>query len=192
MTLSSTILACFLSMTPSYETSTQTQAFLPTPPVREARNIALSGEMGWNGLSGSGLLLSWSPSPHITFDSGFGFSLSGPKVGIQGRYNVLKSNATPYVGLGLGQSFGSYGAVEMDGYSIEITPKQTAHASFGLSYVHTNGFTMLAGLGYALMLQDDPYKVVSGRPSGEQRDTLGAILGNGPVVNIALGYSFKA
>ena len=192
MTLSTTILACFLTMTPSYETSTQTRAFQPTPPMRESRTIALSGELGWNGVSGSGLLLSWSPVPNITFDGGFGLSLSGPKVGLQGRYNLLKSNATPYIGVGVGQAFGSYGAIEMDGYSIEIDPKQTAHASVGLSYVHENGFTMLAGLGYTLALQDNAYKVIGGSPSREQRDTLNTMLGDGPTASIALGYSFKS
>ena len=192
MTLSTTILACFLSMTPSYETSTQTQSFMPRQAIREVRPVAVSGELGWNGISGTGLLLSWSPSPHVSFDGGLGYSLSGPKVGIQGRYNVFKSNATPYVALSMGQTFGSYGEVDMDNYRMEVNPIRSAQATVGLSYVHANGFTLLAGLGYAMALQDEQYKVVSGTPNRNQRDVLGALFGSGPVASIALGYSFES
>ncbi len=192
MTFTTTILACFLSMTPGYETLTQTQTLRSNRPVREARPVTLSGELGWNGLAGSGLLLSWSPHPHISIDGGVGYSVAGPKVGLRGRYNLLKSNATPFIGLGMGQAFGSFGEVDMRGYTIKVDDHLSAQATVGLSYVSADGFSLLAGVGYAMPLQDETYKIVKSSIDRSERDILNTLLGSGPVLSIALGYSFPS
>src|SRR6186713_1386462 len=72
----------------------------PLLPIRAQRRLALTGEIGWNGLAGFGPVLTYYPGPHFGLDLGLGFSLLGGKIGLRGRYNFLTSAWTPFLGLG--------------------------------------------------------------------------------------------
>jgi len=166
-------------------------------PVRAERRLALMGELGWNTLSGFGPTLTFHAHPHLSFDLGAGISPEGFKLGLRPRYNLLSSEVTPFVGVGLigasgidspSQDLSTDGS---DSLTIKIRPCGFMQAVAGIDWTSPGGFTMLGALGYAWLLGGDNVQVLTGVPDAEQEEALDAVFRSGIVISLGIGYSFR-
>lgn len=166
-------------------------------PIRSLRRISVLGEFGFNGLAGTGLNLSANLHPNWSIDSGFGLGLGGYKLGLRGRYNLLKSNVTPFVAAGAAMTFGNQGSVmPMDlgangRGSVQLKPAPFAQAVAGLSWVNDSGFALLASLGWSQLIGELAYTVQPGSSyTADGAKAVSAVYGSGPVASLAMGYAF--
>ena len=143
-------------------------------PVRAARRFVLGGNAGLNSLGGLGVWAGYNITPHLAVDAGVGYGYLGggvlqPRTGLQVRVNLLKSVCTPYVAVS-----GMYNWA-FDNYtsrSVYVAP------TVGLSVQAHNGFSLMAGMGYAFQ--------VAGPGAG--RDASSVF--NHWVINGGIGYAF--
>jgi len=173
-------------------------------PIRSQRKLALLGEVGWNGLGGWGLVMTYNAHPHLALDLAGGFSMTGWKAGLRGRYNLLTGPFTPFVGAGMSLSSGLDGArisrgrhrhddhddfdfdPEHEG-KYDVKRSEFAQAVVGFDFIHRRGFTMQAALGYSWVLNKHNYTLVAGK---RDDDLASALFGSGPVVSAGFGYAF--
>ena len=164
--------------------------------MRAERRLAVLGEIGWNSLSGVGANLIYHMTPHFSGDLGAGVSATGWKLGLRGRYNLLKSPWTPFVGIGFMTTSGFGNAPQnitfddVNEFAIRVKPSYFAQAVLGLDYTSPRGFTMVATAGYAWVMNEN-VEVVSGTPSEQDKEYLEIIFGSSVVVSLAFGYTFK-
>jgi hypothetical protein len=174
-------------------------------PIRERRKLALLAELGWNGLAGFGLMLTYNAHPHLAFDLAGGFSTTGWKAGVRARYNLLTGPFTPFVGAGFSASTGLDGARvgrgdgrsdpnddnfderEMGTYDVKAS--RFAQGVLGFEFIHHHGFTLQGSAGYSWLLNNHRnFTFVEGR----RDDTAARIFfGSGPVISAAFGYAFN-
>ena len=179
--------------TPTVESS-DVLAPLRIVPVRKLRPMSVAVEAGINGLTGLGLQLGYNVHPHFALDLAGGLSGQTGRVGLRARYNLLKDNLTPFVGLGVLYGFGTPRALtDTDrgnkiAYKIDRSPM--AQASAGLSWTTRKGFTLLASAGWVQLLRNDNVLIKSGTPNERQRRALKYAAGSGPSASLAVGYAF--
>ncbi|HET7542800.1 MAG TPA: hypothetical protein VFK05_23170 [Polyangiaceae bacterium] len=172
-----------------------------TGPIRAQRRLALTGEVGWNGLAGFGPNLTFRAHPNLSFDLGAGLGLVGWKVGLRARYLLLKGPVTPFIGAGIiaASGFGS-APLELSNaqddpgrvpLNVKILPSTWLQSVAGVDWVAGNGFTLIGTAGWASVLSGDPVQVVTGTPSHDEEQALNAIFRSSIVFTIALGYSFR-
>ncbi len=173
-------------------------------PIRSLRKLALTAELGWNGLAGFGPVLTYNAHPHVAVDLGTGFSLFGWKVGLRGRYNILTSNFTPFLGAGFNATSG-LGELPFndkndpdadpnrDVVTINVKPSYLVQGVLGFDYIHRRGFTMIGCVGFAKLLNTDNVELVegSGEPNHEERMAIDVLFGSGAVISMSLGYSWE-
>lgn len=165
--------------------------------IREQRRLALTGELGFNGIAGFGAILSYHATPHISLELGAGLAVVGPKVGVRARYNLLESHVTPFLGMGFMAASGWDTPIDItdpnteDKLNVKISPSAFSHGVVGLDWTSQGGFTLVAALGYAWLLSSDNVQIVSGEPNAKERRTIDLSFRDGPVISIALGYSLK-
>lgn len=173
---------------------------LPTQPeraVRRVRRLAVMGETGWNSLSGWGATLTFHAHPHVSFDLGAGFALVGNKVGLRARANLLKSNFTPFIGVGgmlasgLGDKDSPQESIKTDNVTVFVRPSAFLQGVVGVDWTSRNGFTLVAATGYAWSLNGRNWRVASGTPTDNEREAFNVVFGSGPVFSLAMGYSFR-
>lgn len=164
--------------------------------VRAERRLAVLGEMGWNSLAGVGANLTYHATPHLSGDLGAGVSATGWKLGMRGRYNLLKSPWTPFAGMGFMATSG-FGPTPQNitfdnknEFAIRVKPSYFVQAVAGIDYTSPRGFTLLMAAGYAWVLNDNLI-VVSGAPSEQDQEYLEAIFRSSLVISVGIGYSFK-
>lgn len=174
------------------------------PPLdeasRAARPLAIWGSLGWNSLAGFAFGLSYSFNPHITADAAFGVASIGWKSGVRVRYNLLESNWTPTIGVGLQYGPGAKRVV-MRGNStmfapndahadalVTIEPSAFAQGIVGMSYQGKGGFNALFGVGYSALLDKDNVQAHSG--GQETVKLVRQVVGSGIAIEITLGYAF--
>lgn len=170
----------------------------PRLPVRAERRLALTGELGWNGLAGFGPVLGFHADPHLSFELGLGLSLVGRKVGLRTRYNLLESPLTPFIGVGIigasgfgDSSFGLTDESTNDTVTIRLRPSAFVQGVAGLDWTSRGGFTLIGALGYARLLEHDNVEVVTGTPTRDQQRAFDITFRSSAVVTLALGYSFR-
>lgn len=174
----------------------------PELPIRARRKLALTGELGWNGLAGFGPILTYHAHPHVSIDAGAGFSLLGGKLGVRGRYNFLKDSFTPFVGVGFnyGSGFGQFktdpaadphGDPDRDPVTIDHGPSYLIQTVVGFDFIHRHGFTVVGTLGYAWLLNQDNYKVLAGELTAEEEKGFNIAFKGGLVFGVAMGYAFN-
>jgi hypothetical protein len=76
----------------------------------------MAGELGWNGLTGGlGFIYSYYfPAQASVADMGFGFGITGPRVGVRYRHLLVPHKRTsPFLGVGLNYAKGM-GDTEFD------------------------------------------------------------------------------
>jgi len=173
----------------------------PRLPIRSARRLALTGEVGWNGLAGFGPVLTYYAHPHVALDLGGGLSLLGWKAGIRGRYLLLKSPLTPFVGAGfnLTSGLGQF-TTDPNDPSAETTHEPAtinAKASYlvqgvvGVDYVHRRGFTLVGSVGYAYLLNENNYEILAGELTDDEQKGFDIAFKGGLVITVAIGYAFQ-
>lgn len=167
-------------------------------PVRAERRLALLGELGWNGLAGFGPNVTFHAHPHVSFDLGAGLALVGGKVGLRARYNLLESEATPFLGVAglVASGFDSAtrdpaGDGDNPELNVKVLPSAFLQAVVGIDWTSRSGFTLISALGYAWLLSRDNVEIITGVPTEEERKALDIVFGSSAVVSMAIGYSFR-
>jgi hypothetical protein len=155
--------------------------------------LALLGEVGWNGIAGFGPTLGFHAIPQLTFELGAGISLTGWKLGLRSRYNLLKGPVTPFIGAGF---MGTAGlgelVIEEEGQpdvTIRVKPSAFIQAAAGVDWTSERGFTLVGAVGYAFLLNDN-LDVVAGTPTQEHRQAFDVLFRSGLVLTVGTGYSF--
>jgi hypothetical protein len=167
-------------------------------PIRARRPFFIGGELGWNGLSGLGVNFSYHPVPQLAFDAGLGLSLTGGRIGIRARYNLLSGEWTPFFGAGMSYAGGSGDQpfeVESKGQKtkIEVLPSPFLQLAGGVNYTGTEGFVFMATTGYSVLL-DRPNTRYAGDPldqdAFEAYKDVRTIYRGGLILSVAFGYAF--
>ena len=186
-----------IDLTPSEVPDTR-----PRLPIRAQRRLVLTGEMGWNGLAGFGPVLTYHAHPHVALDLGLGFSLTGWKAGLRGRYNLLSSPLTPFLGVGFTATSGlgefttdpasdPQGDPNREPATINVKASYFTQFVVGLDYTHRRGFTLLACLGYAHLLNDNNVRLIDGELTDDEEKGFDIAFKGGPVITLGLGYAFE-
>lgn len=174
----------------------------PSLPIRAQRRLTLTAELGWNGLAGFGPVLSYHAHPRVSLELGGGISLFGWKIGARGRVNLLESPLTPFLGAGFNATSGlgrvtfepptdSQGNPERDPVTLDLKDSYLVQGVLGIDYIHRRGFTLVACLGYARLLNGDNVEILAGSFSEEEERGVNAAFKSGPVISIAMGYAFE-
>jgi hypothetical protein len=170
----------------------------PLTAIRRERRLALTGEIGWNGLAGFGAVVSYHVHPQLSFDLGVGLALVGGKVGLRTRYNLLDGAVTPFVGAGFMGATGFDaptrdigGEDDNTDLNIELKPSAFLQAVAGIDWTRRDGFTLVGALGYAWLLTADNVVIVTGEPTPDEKQGLDIAFRSSIVISIAIGYSFR-
>ena len=160
---------------------------------RSQRPWVISGEAGWNSLSGVGAVVARHLDPHLTVEAGVGLSAVGPKFGARARYNFLAEEWTPFLGAGFLYGTGLQGA-QVDSSSAHVFTYTLGPSPFlqlvaGLEYQSRTGLNFLAAAGYARLLQHN-LTVIAGSPTGDDLQSLRLWTGSGLVASASLGFAF--
>lgn len=174
----------------------------PLGPIRAQRRLALTGELGWNGLAGFGAVLTYNAHPHLALDLAGGFSLLGWKTGVRGRYNILKSNMTPFVGIGFNATSGlgeftsdpkddPHAEADAVPFTLDVKASYLVQYTVGFDFLHKRGFNMIGALGYAHLLNDNNLVLVDGKLTRDEKRAVDVIFKGGLVISLAAGYAFE-
>jgi hypothetical protein len=174
----------------------------PLAPIRDRRKLALLGEIGWNGLAGFGMILSYHAHPHVSLDLGGGFSLLGWKAGVRTRYNLLKTPMTPFLGVGFNATSG-LGEVTSDPskdssadpgsqpFTLNVKASYLVQAVLGFDFIHKRGFNMQGALGYSWLLNKNNVELVDGSLTRDEKRAIDIVFKSGLVISLAWGYAFE-
>lgn len=172
-----------------------------TGPIRAQRRLALTGEIGWNGIAGFGPNLTYRVHPNFSVDMGAGLALVGWKVGLRARYLLLKGPVTPFIGVGIMTASG-LGTEPIDlsdknddtsrvPLQVKVHPSTWLQSVVGIDWVSPRGFTIIGSAGWGQVLDGDPVEIYSGTPTHDEKQALNALFRSNVVATIALGYSFR-
>jgi hypothetical protein len=161
--------------------------------ARAARPFAIAGVLGWNSLVGFGIEFSYAIIPQLTIEVAGGLGAIGFKTGARLRYNMLESNWTPVLGVGMQYGPGSGGEVvtiagEDGGAQLQIEPSAYAQGIVGVNFQGRGGFTFLAGVVYSHLL--DKSNVSSATGGSETIEATRLVAGSGFGAEFAFGYAF--
>jgi hypothetical protein len=164
-------------------------------PVRLTRGFGISGNMGWNSLTGVGVSVQSYMNEHLGFDAGAGLSSVGYKFSGRLRYLFLEKNFTPFAGAGFIYGTGLPNQLlelEYDGTFITFILNQSPFIQIvgGFDFVASNGFFIMADLGYAILLNDN-IELISGFPSPDMQTIMNMVYGSGIVLEVSIGYIFQ-
>lgn len=177
----------------------------PLGPIRARRRLALTGEIGWNGLAGFGPVLTYHVTPHFSVDLGAGVSFFGWKAGARARYNFMTTPFTPFVGVGVNATSGfgemtiepSDRAPRADGepntsrITLDVKPSYLIQTVVGFDFIHKHGFTLIGCLGAAILLNKDNVDVLAGTLENDEQQAIDVFFKSGPVISMAAGYAFQ-
>jgi len=166
-------------------------------PVRMTHTLGVSGNLGWNSLTGVGITLQYYIIPKIALDGGVGISAEGYKFSLRGRYIFLKKKFSPFVGAGFiygtgihGQSISLEDVDTGDEIIFEMLPSRFLQFVGGAEYVAKGGFFLMFNLGYAYLLNEN-INIISGSPSSQMKQVMRIAYGSGIVLEVSIGYIFK-
>lgn len=174
----------------------------PRGPIRAQRRLALTGEVGWNGLAGFGPVLSYNIHPNFSADLGGGLSAMGWKAGLRFRYNLLTSPFTPFFGAGFMATSG-FGEVPLndasdphydpsrDPVTIDLKASYLVQTTVGFDFLHRRGFTMIGALGYAWLVNSDNFDVLAGTLAEDEKQAINVLYRSGVVISLAFGYTWQ-
>jgi hypothetical protein len=162
-------------------------------PIRQRRPFFIGGELGWNGLSGLGVNFSYHIIPQFALDAGAGLSLTGPRVGIRARANLLKGEWTPFLGAGISYASGTSGQNSTtqsrgEDVTFRVYKSPFLQLAAGVNYTGTEGFAFTATTGYSILLRDHNTLYVGG--SRDAYNDIKPIFDGGLIVSVAFGYAF--
>ena len=160
--------------------------------VRTRRPWVFSGELGWNGLAGLGLVVARHLDPQLTLEAGLGVGPAGAKVGLRTRYAFSTGDWAPFLGAGFLYGTGSASLADDSGprkFTYRIGPSPYLQLVAGFEYQAQGGFNFLCAAGYARLLQRNLF-IEAGAPTDDDLSALRIATGSGPVLSISLGYAF--
>jgi hypothetical protein len=177
----------------------------PLGPIRARRRLALTGEIGWNGLAGFGPVLTYHVTPHFSMDLGAGVSFFGWKAGARGRYNFMTTPFTPFLGVGINATSGlgeftiepkdrapgADGEPNQSPITLDVKPSYLLQTVVGFDFIHKRGFTLIGCLGAAILLNDDNVEVLAGTLENDEEQAIDFFFKSGAVVSMAAGYAFQ-
>jgi len=165
-------------------------------PIRMTRSFGVSGNIGWNSLTGFGITVQNYFTPQIALDAGVGLSTLGVKFGGRVRYLFLTKNFSPFVSAGyiygMGSNSNELELEDNDGNikRFVVEPSNFIQLNGGIEYVSNGGFFIMTGIGYALLLNDNILLTSGNPPSDEMIYFLNVLYGSGIVVEVSVGYIF--
>jgi hypothetical protein len=156
------------------------------------RPFFIGGELGWNGLAGLGVNFSYHPIPYFAMDTGLGLAVSGLRLGIRARANLLTGEWTPFLGAGITYSGGTGGKsfeIQSKGEKaqLELLDSGFVQLAGGVNYTGSEGFVFMATTGYAILLRNNT-RFVSGNRAAY--DDLKSLYKGGLILSVAFGYAF--
>jgi hypothetical protein len=163
-------------------------------PVRMLRGFGISGNMGWNSLTGIGVSIQSYATEHIGFDAGVGISSEGYKFSGRFRYLFLEKNFTPLVAAGFmyGTGIPNYEfSMDYNGNEVVFTigPSPFLQLTGGIDYVAPGGFFLMANLGYAILLKDN-IDYTYGVPTPDTEQIIRIAYQSGVAIEVSIGYIF--
>ncbi len=144
--------------------------------IREIRTTAISGNIGWNGLTGIGVTYNNYFAKNIGIDLGVGLSTTGVKIGGRLNYFFSDKNFSPLASAGVNYGFG-LGDTEVkfrndntgNEFNYKISASPFAQIGGGIEYMSDGGFMFRGLVGYAILLTDSNYKITKGVPSKDEK-----------------------
>ncbi len=163
-------------------------------PNRELRRNAISGNIGWNGITGFGVTYNHFLTGQLETDFGIGLSVTGFKLGGRLSYLFLPKNFSPFVSGGFMYGLG-FGNTEIEdanngNFFYTIGPSPFAQICGGIEYMANGGFLLRANLGYAILLKETNYIITKGNPTSDELKIMDTALGSGIVIEFSIGYAF--
>ncbi len=165
-------------------------------PVRATRKTAVWFDIGWNGLTGIGPVITTYAAPKLGIDYGIGISSEGVKLSGRARYLFSIKNFTPFAGLGFMYGFGSKTDFELTDYEnndakyrVLVKESPFLQLSAGFEYMAKKGFFTIFNIGYAIVLTNN-YEITSGNPVSATKQMLNFVYGSGMVIEGGIGYAF--
>ncbi|RYF09475.1 MAG: hypothetical protein EOO40_06815 [Deltaproteobacteria bacterium] len=159
------------------------------------RPLFVGAELGLNGLTGFGAIVSYQFAEHFALDAALGFSSQMGRGGIRGRYTLRTGPVSPFVGVGVMYASGT--PLDVRGCSAgkpityRIDGGAFVQAVGGVKWMHRSGFTLLGSLGWTeLVSTRSNIRAKTGTMTAQTRKRLDAAAGSGPVAAISVGYSF--
>jgi len=165
--------------------------------IREVRSNAVTGNIGWNGLTGFGVTYRTYFAKHLGVDVGIGLATTGFKIGTRFNYIFSDKNFSPLVSGGIMYGMG-FGDTEIDfensntGNKFSYTISSSPFAQFGggVEYMADGGFIISGIVGYALLLNDGNYKIIRGNPTNDELSAMDMAIGSGLVLEFSIGFAF--
>lgn len=163
--------------------------------IREVRRAAITGNIGWNSLTGVGATYHQYVGKQMGVDLGLGISAKGFKFGGRFRYLFMEKNFSPFVSGGLMYGLGS-GDAEIEynangnNFYYTVGPSPFAQIAGGIEFLSDKGFLFMANIGYAILLNDGNYEITRGTPTAEELTAMDITFGSGIVIEFTLGYAF--
>jgi hypothetical protein len=163
-------------------------------PIRLTHGFGISGNTGWNGLTGVGITVQSYMNTHIGLDAGAGISSVGFKFAGRLRYLILEKNFTPMIGAGFIYGTGLPNQlIELDDSGTTITfilnKSPFVQIVGGFDFVASNGFFIMADMGYAILVSEN-IELISGTPTPDMQTAMDMVYGSGLVVEVSIGYIF--
>ncbi len=163
-------------------------------PIRELRRNAITGNIGWNGITGFGVTYNHFLTKQLETDFGIGLASTGFKLGGRLSYLFIPKNFSPFVSGGFMYGLG-FGNTEIEdanngNFFYTIGPSPFAQICGGIEYMANGGFLLRANLGYAILLKETNYAITKGVPTSEELRIMDAALGSGIVIEFSIGFAF--
>ena len=166
-------------------------------PVREVRQIGLSGNLGLKSLTGIGVSFQYYVIPKFALDGGVGLSNYGYNLSGRGRYLFTKTKFAPFAAAGFIYGTGSFNqGIELEDVStgnpvwINLYPSRFLQITGGAEYMANSGFFIMFNAGVSILLQEKNYEITNGLPSPEMIETLDFIYGTGFSTEVSIGFIF--
>jgi len=161
---------------------------------REVRRNAISGSLGWNGITGVGVVYHNYLNKQMGIEAGIGLSSTGTKFGGRFSYYFMDKKFSPFVALGFNYGTGLRSALEYNtngnSYTYTINASPFTQITGGIEYISNGGFLFKANLGYAILLKESNYEILSGSPTADERLAMDIAFGSGIVMEVSFGYAF--
>lgn len=163
-------------------------------PIRELRRNAITGNIGWNGLTGFGVTYNHYLFSQLEADMGVGLASTGFKFGGRMSYLFINNNFSPFASIGFMYGTGSSLELEYDqnnnkfNYMVESSP--FLQIAGGVEYMSNGGFLVRGNMGYAILLKETNYKITQGVPTADELRAMDIALGSGIVIEFSIGYAF--
>lgn len=165
--------------------------------IREVRRNAISGNIGWNSLTGVGVTYHNYLAKQMSVELGVGLGITGVKFGGRFSYLFSEKNFSPFIsgGFNYGMGFGDTELeIDTDGtkYKYKVSSSPYVQIAGGIEYMRDNGFLFSANLGYAILLTGSNYEITNGNPSSNNIKAMDILFGSGIVMEVTIGYAFSS